>query len=90
MTTRRKLIGYVTSNQMQKTVVVEVSRTFQHRFYKKTVHSRKRLMAHDELDCQVGDQVCIIESQPLSRRKRWVVTEILRHTIAVGEEKLEV
>jgi small subunit ribosomal protein S17 len=41
--------------------------------YKKVVHSRKRVMAHDELDCQIGDQVSIVESRPISRNKHWVV-----------------
>jgi small subunit ribosomal protein S17 len=85
MTNRRILIGFVSSNKMQKTVVVEVSRTYRHLLYKKTVHSRKKVMAHDELGCQIGDQVRIIESQPLSHNKRWVVTEILRHNVAAGE-----
>ncbi len=58
------MIGVVTSNKMQKTVVVEISRTYRHRLYKKVVHSRKRVMAHDELGCQLGDQVQIVESQP--------------------------
>ena len=80
MNNRRHMIGFVTSNKMQKTVVVEVQRTYQHRLYKKTVHSRSRVMAHDELGCQIGDQVMIIESQPISARKRWVVQEILRRS----------
>jgi small subunit ribosomal protein S17 len=54
------------------------------------VHDRKHLMAHDELGCQLGDQVRIVESRPLSRRKRWMVEEILRHDIAAGEPALEV
>ncbi|MCS6906528.1 MAG: 30S ribosomal protein S17 [Anaerolineales bacterium] len=81
MNTRRRLVGVVTSNKMQKTVVVEVSRTYIHRLYKKVVRTRKRFMAHDELGCQIGDQVRIVESRPLSRRKRWVVQEILRRQV---------
>ena len=80
MNSRRHMIGHVTSNKMQKTVVVEVSRTYQHRLYKKTVHSRNRFMVHDELGCQIGDQVLLIESRPLSARKRWVVEQILRRS----------
>jgi small subunit ribosomal protein S17 len=72
---------------MQKTVVVEVSRTFRHPLYKKVVHSRRRVMAHDELGCLVGDEVRIVESQPISRRKHWVVVEILRREIGAGETK---
>jgi small subunit ribosomal protein S17 len=79
MNTRRRLIGVVTSNKMEKTVVVEVNRTYIHSLYKKVVRSKARFMAHDELNCQVGDRVRIVESRPLSRRKRWVVEEILHH-----------
>lgn len=84
MNERRRVIGFVTSNKMDKTVIVEVERTFRHRLYKKTVHSRKRLMAHDDLGCQIGDQVQIVESRPLSANKHWVVETILRH--ATGAE----
>jgi small subunit ribosomal protein S17 len=87
MNNRRRMTGHVTSNQMQKTVVVEVSRTFRHPLYKKVVHSRKRVMAHDEMGCQVGDEVSIVESQPISRRKRWVVVEILHREIGADEPK---
>jgi small subunit ribosomal protein S17 len=83
--TRRKLIGYVKSNKMDHTVVVEVSRTYRHPLYKKTVHRRNKVMAHDELGCQIGDQVRIIESRPISRLKRWVVTEIIRRNVAGAE-----
>jgi len=90
MNTRRRMTGVVTSDKMQKTVIVEVSRTFRHKLYKKVVHTRHHFMAHDELGCQVGDMVRIVESRPLSRNKRWVVEEILRHDIAAGEPVLEV
>jgi small subunit ribosomal protein S17 len=90
MNTRRRLTGVVTSTKMEKTVIVEISRTYRHRLYKKVVHERKHLMAHDELGCQLGDQVRIVESRPFSRRKRWMVEEILRHDIAAGEPVLEV
>jgi small subunit ribosomal protein S17 len=63
---------------MQKTVVVDVTRTYRHRLYKKVLTDHTRFKAHDELDCQVGDQVCIVESRPISRHKRWVVEKILR------------
>ena len=85
MNTRRKLIGRVTSNKMMKTVVVEVRRTYKHPLYKKTVHSRNRLMAHDELGCQIGDQVQIVESRPLSRDKRWVVESVIKKEIRTAE-----
>ena len=85
MNTRRRMTGVVISDKMQKTVVVEVARTYRHELYKKVVHSRRRVMAHDELGSQAGDLVQIVESRPLSRRKRWVVEAILRHDIASGE-----
>ncbi len=87
MNKRRRIIGFVTSNSMQKTVVVEISRTYRHPLYKKVVNSRKRVMAHDELGCQVGDQVQIVESRPISKNKCWVVEQIIRHTVG-GEESL--
>lgn len=90
MNNRNRMIGVVTSNKMQKTVIVEVTRTYRHRLYKKVVHDRKRFVAHDELGCEVGDQVRIVESRPLSRHKRWVVEEILRRDVAAGEPELEV
>jgi len=93
MNTRRRLIGTVTSNKMEKTVVVEVSRTYVHRWIRKVVRSSKRVMAHDELNCQIGDQVRIVESQPISRNKRRVVEEILRREVGAdvpAAEKEEV
>ncbi len=89
MNNRRRLIGVVTSDKMEKTVVVEITRTYRHRLYKKVVQSRQRIMAHDELGCQIGDQVQVVESRPLSRHKAWVVESILKHDIAAGEPELE-
>ncbi len=85
MNNRRRLVGVVVSDKMQKTVVVEVSRSYRHRLYGKVVKDSKRFMAHDELGCKVGDQVRIVESRPLSRRKRWVVEEILQSTEVASE-----
>ena len=87
MNNRRRMTGTVTSNKMQKTVIIEVSRTYRHPLYKKVVYSRKRFMAHDELGCQVGDKVRVVESHPISRNKRWVVEEILRREIG-GDDTL--
>lgn len=89
MNKRRRLTGVITSDKMDKTVIVVVSRTYRHKLYKKVVHSKKKLMAHDELDCQMGDQVRIVESRPFSRRKRWVVEEILSRDITAGEPEFE-
>jgi len=91
MNKRRHMVGYVTSNKIQKSVVVEIRRTYQHRLYKKTVHSRSSVMAHDELNCQIGDQVLLIESQPISANKKWVVQEILRRASGgIGVSEVEV
>ncbi len=78
MNNRRRLTGIVKSDKMMKTVVVEVSRTYQHPLYKKVVHASSRFKAHNELDAKVGDVVVIVESRPLSRDKRWVVESIVR------------
>jgi small subunit ribosomal protein S17 len=92
MNKRRRMSGFVTSNKMTKTVVVEVTRKYRHPLYKKVVYSSKRVKAHDELDCQVGDQVQIVASKPISREKHWVVESILRRETrtqdaGVGEYK---
>ncbi|HAL16699.1 MAG TPA: 30S ribosomal protein S17 [Anaerolineaceae bacterium] len=79
MNTRRRLTGVVTSNKMQKTVVVEITRTYSHPLYKKVVHSTSKIKAHDTLGCQIGDKVVIVDSAPISREKRWVVESILTH-----------
>jgi small subunit ribosomal protein S17 len=81
MNERRRMTGVVTSNKMTKTVVVEIRRTYRHPLYKKVVHSTHRVKAHDELNCQIGDQVQIVESRPLSRDKRWVVETVLKREI---------
>jgi len=85
MNQRRRMTGFVTSNKMTKTVVVEITRTFQHPLYHKVVHSSKRVMAHDELGCQVGDRVQIVESRPISKKKRWVVEKIVKREIRTAD-----
>jgi small subunit ribosomal protein S17 len=63
---------------MDKTVVVQVERTSRHPLYGKVIVARKKYKAHDEENsCEIGDMVQMIESRPLSREKRWVVTDIL-------------
>src|SRR5574342_760486 len=81
MNNRRRMTGVVTSNKMTKTVVVEISRKFRHPLYRKVVHSSKRVKAHDEIGCQIGDQVQIVESRPMSRDKRWVVESVIKKEI---------
>lgn len=70
--------GKVVSDKMDKTVVVAVTRTFQHPLYAKTVKKITRFKAHDEENkCKTGDMVQIIESSPISRDKRWQVIKII-------------
>src|SRR5512135_2379748 len=85
MNDRRRIVGVVTSNKMTKTVVVEIGRTFRHPLYRKVVHLSKHVKAHDELGCQIGDQVEIVESRPLSKDKRWVVQSIVKHEIRTAD-----
>ena len=75
---RRRLVGNVVSNRMDKTIVVLVERLTKHPIYGKYVRKRSKHMAHDPQNvCQIGDKVRIIESRPLSKRKRWQVVEII-------------
>jgi small subunit ribosomal protein S17 len=75
---RKRLVGTVTSDKMDKTVVVTVERHYRHPLYEKVIRSVKKYMAHDETnDCHVGDKVQIVETRPMSRRKRWAVESIL-------------
>jgi small subunit ribosomal protein S17 len=76
---RKRLTGVVTSDKMDKTVVVAVSTTKQHRLYGKVVRLVKKYKAHDEnSEAREGDQVEIIESRPISRHKRWSVVSVLK------------
>jgi small subunit ribosomal protein S17 len=73
---RKRLIGTVVSNRMDKTAVVLVERLTKHATYQKYVRRRKKYLAHDPQNlCQIGEQVRIIESRPLSKRKRWQIIE---------------
>lgn len=75
---RKRLIGVVTSDKMDKTVVVSVTTTRRHPNYGKVLRQVRKFMAHDENnECHVGDRVQIIESRPISRHKRWAVMSIL-------------
>jgi len=82
---RKVRTGVVISNKMDKTVVVEVSRTVVHPVYKKFVRRRKRFMAHDEENrCRIGDEVIIVETRPLSRHKNWRVRKIVKEAALPG------
>ncbi len=90
-TNRRKVrIGVVVSDKMDKTVVVRVTREFRHPVYGKRVKLSKKYMAHDENNqCQIGDVVKIMETRPLSKRKRWRVVEIIEKAKKLGGETEE-
>jgi small subunit ribosomal protein S17 len=75
---RAEKIGVITSDKMTKTVVVRVDRLIKHPVYRKYVRKRKKFMAHDELGGKIGDKVRIVETRPLSARKRWRVVEIIQ------------
>jgi small subunit ribosomal protein S17 len=74
---RAQRVGVVTSDKMTKTVVVRVDRLIKHPKYRRYVRRKKQFMAHDELGASIGDKVRIIETRPLSARKRWRVVEIV-------------
>jgi small subunit ribosomal protein S17 len=79
---RKRLTGTVTSDKMDKTVVVAVTTTKRHKLYGKVVRLVKKYKAHDEgNECRIGDRVQIIESQPISRHKRWSVVSILDRAV---------
>jgi len=74
-------IGKVVSDSMEKSIVVKVEYLVSHPLYKKRIKKSTKFMAHDEKDiCSIGDKVKIAETRPLSKRKRWRVTEILEKT----------
>jgi small subunit ribosomal protein S17 len=74
---RNEKVGLVASDKMEKTVVVRVDRLVKHPKYKRYVRRTSKFMAHDELGAALGDKVRIIETRPVSARKRWRVVEIL-------------
>ncbi len=76
------MTGTIVSNSMDKTVVVQVERLVKHRLYHKFIRRRAKFAAHDEANaCQVGDKVMITESRPLSKTKRWRISEILEKAV---------
>ncbi len=79
----KRFIGVVVSNKMDKTVVVKVVRRFAHPIYKKYVSRSKKFHAHDERnECNIGDEVMIVESRPYSKTKRWRVMKIVKRAVA--------
>lgn len=80
-------VGVVIGNKMKKTVTVLVERPAKHPLYKKYIKKRKKFLVHDEdKKCKLGDKVKIMETRPLSKRKRWRVVEIIGLTHSEGEK----
>ena len=80
---RKKLVGTITSDKMDKTVVVRVERLVPHAVYKKYVWRRENFKAHDEKnEFRVGDRVEIVETRPMSKDKRWRVARLIERLAA--------
>jgi len=76
---RNTKVGVVTSNKMQKTIVVSVERRVAHPLYRRIITRTSKFLAHDENNtCGIGDTVSIVETRPLSKRKRWRLLEVIR------------
>jgi small subunit ribosomal protein S17 len=79
---KKELTGLIVSNKMEKSVVVQVERFVQHKIYKKYVKRYKKYHAHDENNaCEIGDEVRIVETRPLSKLKRFRVAEIVKKAV---------
>ncbi|MBW1709286.1 MAG: 30S ribosomal protein S17 [Deltaproteobacteria bacterium] len=77
---RKRIVGVVVSDKMDKTAVVEVNRLVQHPIYKKYIRRRSKFKAHDEENkVRIGDTVEIVQSRPLSKTKHWRVSKIISH-----------
>lgn len=75
---RKTVIGLVVSDRMEKSAVVMVERRFRHALYKKYVTKSTKYMIHDQENvCRIGDRVRIMETRPLSRRKKWRLVEVI-------------
>jgi small subunit ribosomal protein S17 len=83
-TNRKEKIGVVVSDKMDKTVTVLVSRRIKHPVYGKYINRSRKFLAHDEANtCRMGDTISIVETRPMSRKKRWRVKEIIDHAPGV-------
>ena len=92
VTRKNEKVGEVVSTKMAKTIVVQVTRRVPHPLYKRIVTRRKKFYAHDEQQtAKVGDVVRITESRPLSKLKRWTLTEVIRRAVdtSVAEQQAQ-
>jgi small subunit ribosomal protein S17 len=79
---KRQLVGTVVSDKMDKTAVVQVERLVKHPLYKKYIRRRNKFAAHDNDNrCNIGDKVLITESRPISKLKRWRITDIIEKAV---------
>jgi len=79
---RKTRQGFVSSDKMEKTVVVKITRRFKHPLFKKYISRSKKYKAHDEAnECRIGDEVLIEETRPISRNKHWRVKEVIRKAV---------
>ena len=79
---KRQLVGTVVSDKMDKTAVVQVERLVKHSLYKKYIRRRNKFAAHDNDNrCNIGDKVLITESRPISKLKRWRITDIIEKAV---------
>jgi small subunit ribosomal protein S17 len=75
---RKTIVGFVTSDKMEKTIVVKVTRRIQHLRYKKIINRTSKFKVHDEENsCNIGDKVLVMETRPLSKDKRWRLVKII-------------
>ena len=87
---KRKMVGVVIKDKMDKTIVVDVVKFLKHHKYHKYITRKMRYKAHDETNaCKIGDEVMIQEVKPISKDKRWLVKEIMKkEKLSVGEKEV--
>ena len=84
---KQQRLGIVLSNKMQKSIVVAIEYRYKHKIYSKIIVKTKRYLAHDELNlCKIGDEVLLEASRPLSKKKRWIVKEIVKNAPILENE----
>jgi small subunit ribosomal protein S17 len=82
----KERIGIVVSTKMQKTIVVKIENRYSHPIYSKTMLKTKKYLVHDEMgECNIGDQVLVQESRPLSKRKRWKLAKIISKSSLISQ-----
>ena len=89
---RRRMTGVVTRARSAKTVAVRIDRSYRHPLYHKVMRKSTEFLVHDEIGCHPGDWVSIVESRPISKRKRWTVEKVLRRAseaeVAAGQTEI--